>query len=74
MLHGVVGETGRSHPVVCVEGRRWEVTAVSLTEVSRHEENVPTKLYKVLVTATHLHLLWSEISNKEISVCVLECD
>ena len=69
MLHGVVGETGRSHPVVCVEGRGWEVAAVSLTEGSRHEQNVPTKLDKILVAAPQLHLLQTEISNKEISVC-----
>ena len=69
VLHGVVGKTGRSHPVVCVEGRGWEVAAVSLTEVSRHEQNVPTKLDKILVAAPQLHLLQTEISNKEISVC-----
>ena len=53
------------------------MAAVSLAEVSRHEENVSTKLDKVLVTATQPHLLWTEISNKEISVCVMcevECD
>ena len=74
MLHSVVRKIGCSDPVVCAEGGRRKVAAVSLAEVSRHEENVPTKLDKVLVTATHLHLLWSEISHQEISVCVLECD
>ena len=76
MLHSVVRKTGCSDAVVCVEGRRRKVAAVSLAEVGRHEENVPAKLNKVLVTAPHLHLLWTEISNKEISVlcCVLECD
>ena len=73
MLHSVVRKTRCSDPVVYVEGRRRKVTAVSLTEVSCHKEDVPAKLDKVLVTTTQLHLLWTEISNKEISLCVTVC-
>ena len=69
MLNSIVRKTGCSDPVVYVEGRRWKMAAVSLAEVSCHEQNVATKLDKVLVTATQLHLLRTEISNKEISVC-----
>ena len=69
VLHSIVRKTGCSDPVVYVEGRRWKMAAVSLAEVSCHEQNVATKLDKVLVTATQLHLLRTEISNKEISVC-----
>ena len=74
MLHRVVGKTGCSDPVVDVEGGRWEVAAVPLAEVGCHEQDVPTELDKVLVTAPQPHLLLSEISNKAISLCEVECD
>ena len=74
MLHRVVGKTGCPDPVVDVEGGRWEVATVPLAEVGCHEQDVPAKLDKLGVTTPQPHLLLSEISNKEISLCVVECD
>ena len=51
MLHSVVRKTRCPDPVLDVEGRRRKVAAVSPAEVSCHEEDVPAKLDKVLVTA-----------------------
>ena len=73
MLHSVVRKTRCSDPIVYVEGRRRKVTAVSLTEVSCHKEDVPAKLDKVLVTTTQLHLLDWDIKQRNISVCVCDC-
>ena len=69
MLHRVGGQAGSPHAVLAGEGRSLVVAAVPLAQVGRHEENVPTKLDKILVAAPQLHLLQTEISNKEISVC-----
>ena len=46
------------------------MATVPLAEVGCHEQDVPTKLDKVLVTAPQPHVLLSEISNKAISLCV----
>ena len=60
VLHRVGGQAGSPHSVLAGEGRSLVVAAVPLAQVGRHEEDVPTKLNKVLVTAAKLHFLGTD--------------
>ena len=64
MFHRIERQADGPHSVLGVEGGSLVVSAVSLAQVGRHEENVATELDKILVTASELHLLRTDFSNK----------